>query len=106
LNNDVLDKEFVNIHALSIRVRFGIFEETEEVFDGLLGPATCERAKLERVLNLQTEVRRTLNCLELLSLAGTSNTTIETTERNALLVLLDVTKVGVSLGKLHAYVTH
>lgn len=40
--------------------------------------------------------------LERLGLSSTANTTVETTERNGLLVLLDITKVGESLGKLHA----
>ena len=40
--------------------------------------------------------------LERLGLSSAANTTVETTERNGLLVLLDITEVGESLGKLHA----
>jgi hypothetical protein len=40
--------------------------------------------------------------LEGLGLSSAANTTVETTERNGLLVLLDITEVGKSLGELQA----
>ena len=43
---------------------------------------------------------RTLRRLELLGLARTADTTSETTEWDDLLVVGDVTKVGVGLGQL------
>jgi hypothetical protein len=44
----------------------------------------------------------TLSSLELLCLAGASDTTIEPTEGDDLLVLLHVTEIRVSLGELQA----
>ena len=46
---------------------------------------------------------RTLCGLELLGLRSASNATIETTERNDLLVLLDIGEVGVGLGQFKTY---
>ena len=46
---------------------------------------------------------RTLRRLELLGLARTADTTSETTEWDDLLVVGDVTKVGVGLGQLETY---
>ena len=48
-------------------------------------------------------MERTLGRLELLRLAGTADTTSKSAERNDLLVLLDITEVGVGLRELEAY---
>ena len=53
--------------------------------------------------NSSARLQRTLCRLELLGLAGTANTTSETTEGDDLLVLRDVTKVSVGLGQLETY---
>ena len=54
---------------------------------------------------MEGEVEReglTLGGVELLSLSSSSDTSGESSERDDLLVLLNVGEVGVSLGELHA----
>ena len=43
---DVLDDEVGGVEALCVGVRFGVFEQVEEVGGGLLGPAGFADAEL------------------------------------------------------------
>ena len=53
-------------------------------------------------ISVQSHALRTLRRLELLRLGSTSNTTVEAPEWNDLLVLCDVSEVGVRLCQLEA----
>jgi hypothetical protein len=67
----------------NLSIALSVLQQINDKLDGLDGPAS-------------------LGSLERLSLSSAANTTVETAERNSLLVLLDITEVGESLGELHA----
>jgi hypothetical protein len=67
----------------NLSIALSVLQQVNNELDGLDGPAS-------------------LCGLEGLSLSSTANATVETTERNGLLVLLDITEVGEGLGELHA----
>jgi hypothetical protein len=69
--------------STNLSIAFGVLEEVKNELDRLDGPTG-------------------LGGLERLSLSSATNTTVEAAERNGLIVLLDITEVGESLGKLHA----
>ena len=70
--------EYINIY---LSVGFSILQQVSNELDGLDGPAT-------------------LGSLEFLGLSSATDTTVEVTERNDLLVLSDVLQVAVSLAQL------
>lgn len=83
LNDNVLDDQLLDIKVLSLSVGLGVLEETEDELDRLLGPST-------------------LGSLELLGLRSSANTASEPSERNNLLVVLNVGEVSVRLLQVHA----
>jgi hypothetical protein len=82
LHNNVLDQQLVLLQVLGLSVGLGVLEEVEDESNRLLGPSTLGGAKL-------------------LGLGGTTDTSSEPSERNDLLVVLDIREVGVGLGKGH-----
>ena len=131
LHTDVLDDQVLNGDVLGLSVGLSVLEESEDESNRLLGPSSCfnptdTRKKqtkngnedvsfvsTRRAIDLfdqrrvgsgrgGRERRLTLGGSELLSLASSSDTSGESSERNDLLVLLNVGEVGVSLGELHA----
>ena len=81
VDNDAGDVKFFNVQTLGFSVGFSVLQEVSDELDGLDGPAT-------------------LSGLEFLGLGSTTNTTVEVTERNDLLVFSDVLQVAVSLAQL------
>lgn len=75
--------QVLDVQALGLSVSLGVLQKINNVFDRLDGPAT-------------------LGGLELLGLSGAADTTVETAERNALLLLSDILQIGISLVQLHA----
>ena len=70
------------IHTITLiylGIAFGILQEISDELDRLDGPTT-------------------LSGTEFLGLRSTTNTTVELTERNDLLVFGNVVKIGISLG--------
>lgn len=84
VHNNAPDNKVLNVNALCVRVRFGVFDQAGDEFHRLLRPTT-------------------LRSFELLRLACTSSTTCESPERNDLFMFLNVAEVGVCLRHFQAY---
>lgn len=80
---DVLDDERLDIESLDVGVRLCISEESEDEDGGLDWPSG-------------------LVGTERFSLSSSANTSLESSERDSLLVLLDILKVLDRLGELHS----
>lgn len=83
LNDNVSDNELFSVQSLCLSVGLGVLQKSQKKLDRLDGPST-------------------LGCLELLCLLGSANTTVESSEGNALLLLNYIAEVGVCLLQLHA----
>lgn len=83
LDDNVADDKLLSVQSLGLSVSLGVLQQSEQELDRLDGPSTLSR-------------------LEFLGLLRSANTTVESTERNALLLLNNVAQVGVSLLQLHA----
>ena len=81
VDNDAGNVKLLNVQALGLGIGLGVLQKVSDELDRLDGPAT-------------------LSSLEFLGLSSTTNTTVEVTEGNTLLVLIDVLQVAVSLAQL------
>lgn len=81
VNDDALDGQILNIDVLGVSIRLGVLEESGNESDGFFGPTTE-------------------GSFECFCLGGTTSSTGVSSERNDLLVIFDVGKVGVSFGEL------
>jgi hypothetical protein len=77
----VLDEDTFDVQTLEFSIRLSVLEELQENAGTLLGPAT-------------------LCMLEGLSLGSPSNTRVVSVERNALLVVNNISEVSLSISKL------
>jgi hypothetical protein len=86
LDEDVGDLELVNVEGLELSVGLCVLEQVQQELAGLGGVATLGAREL----------------LVHLGLGVTANSTLEATEGNHLLVLLDVLKELLGLAERHA----
>lgn len=83
LHNNVLDGQLLLLQVLGLSVGLGVLDQVEDESNRLLGPTSLGGTKL-------------------LGLGSTTDSTGEPSERNNLLVLLDVREVSVGLLDVHA----
>lgn len=95
VDDNVLDDQLLNREVLGVGVGLGVFEQSKHELNRLDGPSTYK--------SVQCYIRPPTFCgLELLGLRSSSNTTSKSSERNDLLVLLNIGKVGVGLLQVHS----
>lgn len=111
VDDNVSDDELIDSEVLGVGVGLGVLQQSGDESDRLLGPSSWT---LVVFLDFpfpapshnppKEQMKPTLGLLEGLSLASSTNGSVETSERNDLLVLDNVGKVGVGLLDVHAYI--
>ena len=108
VDDNVSDNELINSEVLGVGVGLGVLQQAGDESDRLLGPSTFGwlsaffRSLVSYLPNPNPEYKHTLGLSESLGLASSSDGSVETSERNDLLVLDDIGEVGVGLLDVHA----
>lgn len=101
VDDNVSDNELLNGKVLGVGVGLGVLQQSGDESNRLLGPSTYT-VRIHVSLFPQIPIKHTLGLSESLGLASSTNGSVESSERNDLLVLDNVGEVGVGLLDVHA----